>query len=544
LIAKQIAYMKKLVLGFMLTLTTIGLFAQNITVAGKVTDETGAPLDGVSIKVKGTNKGTQTNNGGAFQIAVAPGVTLTFSYVGYNNVDKKITDASPLNIKLSKANANLDDVVVIGYQSVRRKDVMASVASIGAKDLKDIPINSAAEALNGRLAGVTATTAEGSPDAQVRIRVRGGMSITGDNSPLYILDGVQVENALGLISPQDIQSIDVLKDAAATSIYGARGANGVIVITTKKGKPGNLQVSYNAFYGVKNLEKELAVLSPYDYGFYQFERQLGNATDSATFVKNFGSFSNLASLKTTSATDWQKQVYGNTGIMQSHNLSMFGGTQKLTYNLGVTSNDDKAVVRNSGLRRGIITGKVEYRPTQKLKIGVSTIYNYQDVYGAGVSSDQGSAYNRLRNAVRYRPYLSNGQSITDADPMADPNVGNGLNLINPIDLSDQEYRKKSTEVKNVTATLSYNILKNLIFTSTYGYNDNFVVDRKFSDSITPYSVLSGSKKPIMSKDTIQGTTFTNSNVLSFNLNKGNHAFTALVGEETYELDSRTANSLL
>ena len=439
--------MKKLVLGFMLTLTTIGLFAQNITVAGKVTDESGAPLDGVSIKVNGTNKGTQTNNGGAFQISVAPGVTLTFSYVGYNNVEKKVTDVSPFTIKLSKVNANLDDVVVIGYQSVRRKDVMASVASVGAKDLKDIPINSAAEALNGRLAGVTATTAEGSPDAQVRIRVRGGMSITGDNSPLYILDGVQVENALGLISPQDIQSIDVLKDAAATAIYGARGANGVIVITTKKGKPGRLQVAYNAFYGVKNLEKELAVLSPYDYGFYQFERQLGNATDSATFVKNFGSFSNLASLKTTSATDWQKQVYGNTGIMQSHNLSMFGGTQKLTYNLGVTSNDDRAVVRNSGLRRGIITGKVEYRPTQKLKIGVSTIYNYQDVYGAGVSSDQGSAYNRLRNAVRYRPYLSNGQSITDADPMADPNVGNGLNLINPIDLSDQEYRKKSTEIK-------------------------------------------------------------------------------------------------
>jgi TonB-dependent SusC/RagA subfamily outer membrane receptor len=260
LIAKQIAYMKKLVLGFMLTLTTIGLFAQNITVAGKVTDETGAPLDGVSIKVKGSNKGTQTNNGGAFQIAVAPGVTLSFSYVGYNNVDKKITDASPLTIKLSKANANLDDVVVIGYQSVRRKDVMASVASVGAKDLKDIPINSAAEALNGRLAGVTATTAEGSPDAQVKIRVRGGMSITGDNSPLYILDGVQVENALGLISPQDIQSIDVLKDAAATAIYGARGANGVIVITTKKGRQGKMQVTYNAFYGVKNLANKLDVL--------------------------------------------------------------------------------------------------------------------------------------------------------------------------------------------------------------------------------------------------------------------------------------------
>ncbi len=537
--------MKKLVLGFMLTFAVLGLFAQNISVTGKVTDENGAPLDGVSIKLKGTNKGTQTNNGGTFQIAAQSGATLTFSYVGFNSFDKKIADATPLVIKLTKTNSNLDEVVVIGYQSVKRKDVMASVASIGAKDLKDIPINSAAEALNGRLAGVTASTAEGSPDAQVRIRVRGGMSITGDNSPLYILDGVQVENALGLISPQDIQSIDVLKDAAATAIYGARGANGVIVITTKKGRSGKMQVTYNAFYGVKDLAKELGVLTPYDYATYQYERSLGNATDSTNFVKNFGSFNNLAALKTVNPVDWQKEAFGNTGIMQSHNLSVFGGSNKFTYNFGATSNDDKAVVRNSGLRREILTAKFEYQPIQKLKIGVSTRYNYQTVFGAGVSSDAGSSYNRLRNAVRYRPYLSANQSLFDADPMADPAVGNGLNLVNPIELSDQEYRKKTTEVKNVTATLTYNILKNLSFTSTYGYNDNVVVDRKFSDSITPYSVLQGSKKPIMSKDTIQGTTYTNSNVLTYNLSnyKDKHNFSFLVGEETYELDSRTGNSL-
>ena len=210
MIAKQIANMKKLVLGFMLTFAVLTLFAQNISVTGKVTDEAGAPLEGVSIKLKGTTKGTQTNKEGNFQIAVQAGTTLSFSYVGFNNLDKLVANTNPLVVKLTKSNANLDEVVVIGYQSVKRKDVMASVASVSARDLKDIPINSAAEALNGRLAGVTATTAEGSPDATVRVRVRGGMSITGDNSPLYILDGVQVENALSLISPQDIQSIDVL----------------------------------------------------------------------------------------------------------------------------------------------------------------------------------------------------------------------------------------------------------------------------------------------------------------------------------------------
>ena len=543
MIAKLFAYMKNLVLGFLLTLSSVGLFAQNITVTGKVTDETGTPLVGVSIKVKGSTKGAQTNNDGSFQIAAASGATLTFSYVGFNNLEKKVVDANPMKVTLTKSNASLDEVVVIGYQSVKRKDVLASVASIGAKDLKDVPLTSAAEALNGRLAGVTASTAEGSPDAAVRIRVRGGMSITGDNSPLYILDGVQVENALSLISPQDIQSIDVLKDAAATAIYGARGANGVVVITTKKGRKGNLQVSYNAFYGVKELTKKLAVLSPYEYGVYQYERSIGNAVDSATFVKNFGSFANLESLKTATPVDWQGEVFGNTGISKSNNLSIVGGTNKLAYNFGVTTNDDQAVVKNSSLKRGIITGRLDYTPTQKLKISLSTRYNYQEVMGAGVSSDQGTSYNRLRNAVRYRPYLSPNQNLEDPDPMADPAVGNGLNLVNPIELANQEYRRKSTEVKNVTANITYNILKNLSFTSTFGYNDNFVVDRKFSDSVTPYSVLQGSKKPIMSKDTIQGTSITNSNVLAYNYSNARHSFSALVGEETYELDSKTANSL-
>jgi TonB-linked SusC/RagA family outer membrane protein len=543
MIAKLIAYMKNLVLGFLLTFSTIGLFAQNMTVTGKVTDETGAPLVGVSVKVKGANKGVQSNNDGSFQIGVVSGATLTFSYVGYNNLDKKVTDASPINIQLTKSSASLDEVVVIGYQSVRRKDVLASVASISSKDLKDVPLTSAAEALNGRLAGVTASTAEGSPDANVRIRVRGGMSITGDNSPLYILDGVQVENALNLIAPQDIQSIDVLKDAAATAIYGARGANGVIVITTKKGRQGKMQVSYNAFYGVKELAKKLDVLSPYEYGVYQYERAIGNSTDSAAFVKNFGSFQNLETLKSVNPVDWQKEVFGNPGITTSNNLSIVGGSKKLTYNFGVTTNDDKAIVRNSKLRRGIITGKIEYTPIQKLKIGLSTRYNYQEVMGAGVSSEQGTSYNRLRNAIRYKPYLSPNQTLDDPDPIADPAVGNGLTLVNPLELADQEYRRKSTEVKNVTVNVAYNILKNLSFTSTFGYNDNFVVDRKFSDSLTPYSVLQGSKKPIMGKDTIQGTSLTNSNVLAYNLSKGNHNFSALVGEETYQLDSKTSNAL-
>ena len=251
--------------------------AQQRTVSGQVTRENSTEaLPGVTVSVKGAKTSTATNNTGNFTITV-PGndAVLVFTSVGYTRKEVTVGSSTNLEVTLAEDASTLNDVVVIGYQSVSRKNLLASVSSVGAKDLKDIPINSAAEALNGRLAGVTATTSEGSPDAQIRIRVRGGMSITGDNNPLFIIDGVQVENGLNTISPQDIQSIDVLKDAAATAIYGARGANGVIVITTKSGKPGKLIVSYNGYVGVKNLPKTLKVLSPYDYVIYQSERSRG-----------------------------------------------------------------------------------------------------------------------------------------------------------------------------------------------------------------------------------------------------------------------------
>jgi TonB-dependent SusC/RagA subfamily outer membrane receptor len=238
-----------------------GLYAQGLIVSGKVIDDSSQTgIQGVSVVVTETRQGVSTDADGNFRIVVSGNrstVSLRLSYVGYRQQTITGVGATAVTIQLVKEQSNLDDVVVIGYQTVRRKDVLASVASVGAKELKDIPINSAAEALNGRLAGVTATTSEGSPDASVRIRVRGGMSITQNNDPLYIIDGVQVENGLNSISPQDIQSIDVLKDAAATAIYGARGANGVVVITTKTGRPGRLIVSYNGFGGIRYLPKPL-----------------------------------------------------------------------------------------------------------------------------------------------------------------------------------------------------------------------------------------------------------------------------------------------
>ena len=522
--------------------------AQQRTVSGQVTRENSTEaLPGVTVSVKGAKTSTATNNTGNFTITV-PGndAILVFTSVGYTRKEVTVGSSTNLEVTLAEDASTLNDVVVIGYQSVLRKNLLASVSSVGAKDLKDIPINSAAEALNGRLAGVTAITSEGSPDAQIIIRVRGGMSITGDNSPLFIIDGVQVENGLNTISPQDIQSIDVLKDAAATAIYGARGANGVIVITTKSGKPGKLVVSYNGYVGVKNLPKTLKVLSPYDYVFYQSERYRGNSTDSTTFAKNFGTtWDTLANYMNVTPLNWQDEVFGRTGITTTHNISASGGNNKITYNFGYTFNDDKAIVINSNYKRHLLNLKADYKITKNLKVGISTRYTHQDVYGAGVSSDQGSSYNRLRNAVKYRPYLSPGQDIMALDPIVDPNVGNGLFLVNPLLLANAEYQKKTTDAYNVTANASYNITKNLTFRSIFGYDQNDFINRVYSDSVTPLSIRAGGQKPIAELDTINTKTLTNSNVLTYSVKgfKGKHDFDFLVGEETYDLRTETRNDL-
>ena len=516
-------------------------------IKGKVTTSDNQPLEGVSVLIKGTQLGVSTDKSGLFTLnAPNDKVTLVFSSVGYATREEAVNGKKVVSVSLLVEVKESDEVVVIGYQSVRRKNVLASVSSVGAKDLKDVPVNSAAEMLNGRLAGVTATTAEGSPDADVRVRVRGGMSITGDNSPLYIVDGVQVENGLSAIAPQNIQTVDVLKDAAATAIYGARGANGVIVITTKGGRIGRLLLSYNGFVGTKDLSKTLKVLSPYDYVIYQSERSRGSSTDSATFTKNFGTtWDTLSNYNNVAPVNWQNVAFGRTGITTTHNINAMGGTQKLTYNFGYTFNDDKAIVLNSSYKRHLLNLRADYNVTSKLKAGISTRYTNQNVYGAGVSSDQGSSYNRLRNAVKYRPYLSPGQLLDDPDPLADPNVGNGLNLINPIDLANAEYRRKTTDAYNFTAYATYTFNRHFSFKSTFGYDINNLTDRQFSDSITPYSMISGSRKPIVELDTTSRVTLTNSNVFTYSLvgYKNRHDFDFLVGEETYDLRTETHTSL-
>jgi len=540
--------MNKLLLLFAFFIVSLSAWAQPRTVKGKVTDESGKPVAGATVLIKGVSRGVQTDKDGNFSINYSGNgnPVVTISSIGFGTQTITYAGSETIAVRLKQEAITQEDVVVIGYQTIKRKDLLASVSSISSRDLKDIPLNSAAEALNGRLAGVTATTAEGSPDASIKIRIRGGMSITQDNSPLYIIDGVQIENGLNTVSPQDIQSIDVLKDAAATAIYGARGANGVIVITTKSARQGKLKVSYNGFIGLKFLARKLKVMSPYEFVVYQSERSRGSSVDSTSFAKNFGTtWDTLANYRNVDIVDWQDESLGRTGISTTQNVNMSGGTSRFTLNFGYTYNEEKAIVNTSAYYRHLLNLKGEYKISSRLKIGGSLRVINQQVLGAGVSDEKGSQYNRLRDAVKYRPFLSATQDIDDADPLADQNVGNGLNLVNPLMLASMEYRKKTTHAFNVTLNASYKITKHLLFTTTMAFDKNRFYDNQFNDSITPYSIINSARKPTASMDYILRTTFTNSNVFSYTVNdfKKNHDFSILAGEETYDYLTETSNQL-
>ncbi len=299
---------------------------------------TGELLPSVSIVLDGTTKGTLTDLDGNYTLDVPKeGGTLSFSFVGYVTQKVAIGNQSVLDINLVSDAKLLDEVVAIGYESVNKRDVLGSVSSVNSKQLKDIPLSSAAEALAGRLAGVQVTTTEGAPGADVIIRVRGGGSITQDNAPIYIVDGIQVENALSVLSPQDIASVDVLKDASTTAIYGARGANGVVIITTKSGKSGRTTVTYNGSVGYRQITKTMDVLNPYDFTVFQWERSRLNGTSDTSQLRAYGStFDTLSVYKNQEGINWQEKVFGRQAGYQNHNLAISGGTDKTTYNLSMT----------------------------------------------------------------------------------------------------------------------------------------------------------------------------------------------------------------
>jgi TonB-linked SusC/RagA family outer membrane protein len=540
--------MKKLLfLCLLLNACLLRAFAQDRQVSGVITSaDARQPVEGATIAVKGTKITTLSNQQGRFTISVnSDKAVLVITHTGFVPVELEVGNKSSVEASLVAEVKSLDDVVIIGYQTVKRRDLLSSVSSVGARDLKDIPVNSVSEALTGRLAGVQITQSEGSPDASAVIRVRGGGSITQDNSPLYVVDGIQVENALSVLAPQDIESIDVLKDASATAIYGARGANGVVIITTKGGKAMKTRINYNGLVGVRQLANALDVMHPYDFVMYQYERTRGSLSERDGFQNTYGRWEDLELYKNVPFVDWQDEMFGRNALMQTHNVSVMGGTASTKFNLSVTSNTEDGIMLGSDFDRKLINFRFDHTVNNKLKVGMTVRYNNTTVNGAGTANAGSSATNRLRHAIKYRPILMGGQDIMDYDPdYALETNANSLSLVNPILLNQAEYRRNYNSTANFSGYFNYEINRFLSFRSTLGYDISNVRQNAFNDTITSIA-RQNSNMPTASINTQTRNTLNNSNVLSFTMNKSGTAFSdrndldVVLGQELFETVYKT-----
>jgi TonB-linked SusC/RagA family outer membrane protein len=542
---------------------SIGLAAaQTRTVTGIVKGSDGETLPGVTVLLKGTTNGASTGVDGGYTINIPEGATsatLRYSFVGFVSQEVAVGTKTAINITLVSDVQSLDDVVVIGYQEVRRGDVTGAVSSVSAQQIKDIPVNSAAEALTGRLAGVQLTSSEGTPgNNSVQVRVRGGGSITQDNSPLYIVDGIQIENALAVIAPQDIASVDVLKDASSTAIYGARGANGVVIITTKGGREGRTTVAYNGFAGFRKLSKKLGVMGPADYLNWEYERAQLTGTGASvsggtnTFRQVFGSLNfngdTLNRLRNLPNQDWQEQVFGRSAFQQTHNVSVSGGTKQTTFNLSLTRNSEDGIQIGSGYTRNLVNFRIDTKASDRFRLGFNARFNDQQNLGAGTGAALGtssigqtantgsSVTSRLRNTVQYIPF--NLPTVAGGDPTAnfDPDFFNNSSLVNPVLANNNEYRADKRRTFNMGATASFNILPTLVFRSTGGFDLTYADLSTFNGLYSPTirQAAGGYQNlPFVTITTSPTTTLNNSNVLDYTFKKNKHNFNALLGEETY-----------
>lgn len=528
--------MRKGILFILMFSSFLQVFAQQKSIQGKVTGDAG-PLEGVTIQLKGSSTGFQTGRDGSFSILVSGSGNqiLVFSSVGYKSYTISAKPGAVLNIALEKLESTLDDVVVVGYSTVKRKDLTGSVSSVSAKQIKDVPLSSAAEALQGRLAGVQVLSSEGAPGADILIRVRGGGSITQDNSPLYIVDGIQVENALSVIAPQDIASVDVLKDASTTAIYGARAANGVVMITTKSGRPGKTQVNYNGSFGSREVPRFAEVLSPYDFVRWQYERSRGSIADSTSFARTFGTtWDTLAAYKNISNINWQDEVFGRKASFQNHNVSVNGGNQSTSFNLSITANREDGVQLESGFDRNLVNFKLDHKVSEKVKTGFSVRYLDQKINGSGTTNSGTRATNRLRHAINYRPFeipAPNG-GIDDFD---EAYFLASSGAINPVLLTRAEYRKQTTAATYMNAYVNINLVKNLMFRSTVGYDNGVTGTDLFYSKITS-TARNYASLPVASVGRQTNATLSNTNTLQYTLNnfKKHHDITVLAGQETVD----------
>ena len=518
-----------LLLAFLLFVGSIS--AQTVKV--NVKDSQGEAVIGASVIEQGTRNGGVTDFDGNFTINLSAGKPIVISYIGMKTKTINAKGKSEIAVVMEDDATTLQEVVAIGYGSVRKKDLTGSVATVSSEALQAVPVANASEALTGKMAGVNITTTEGSPDAEVKIRVRGGGSITGDNTPLFIVDGFPVES-ISDIPASDIEDITVLKDASSTAIYGSRGANGVILVTTKSGKEGKVNVAYNVFYSWKKMAKKLNTLSASDYVNYQWEyAQLRDNEEK--FTNLFGNYQDADLYANAPTNDWQDQVFGRTGHTFNHNLTISGGSDKTQFNFGYAHIYDKAIMIGSGFSRDNLSLKLKHKASKSISMDFNVRYANSTVYGAGANESKNevsSADSRLKNVMIYPMF-----NFTDLSDGYDPD----LQLTNPITSVYDTDRKQNRQTFNMNGSVTWEIIKDLKLKVELGLDWYYNTDQKYYGNSTynarTNSVDADGTHPMAYFIDSKRQTYRNTNTLSYDFKKllgknSLHKLNVLLGEET------------
>ena len=541
---------KNLILTLLGMAMAVSLSAQN-TITGIVTDESGEPLIGAGVVIEGTTNGTITGMDGDYMIVVPEGAAnLVFSFIGLTEQVVPIDGRTKIDVVLAANNTVLDEVVVVGYATVKRRDLLGSVSSVSSDKLTEQPVTSVSQALAGKMAGVSVTTTEGDPDADIKIRVRGGGSITQDSSPLYIVDGFPAES-INDIAASEIASIDVLKDAFSTAIYGSRGANGVVIVTTKSADKGEkVSVKFNAYYGLKTMANRQAI-QPMDvenFVKFQYEKALVLNRVSNDYMPYYGLFSEMDQYKGMASNDWIDAVFGNTGSSFSADFSVSGSNEGVNWTLGYAHMGDNAIMYGSNYVRDNLNLKTNFKTSKTTSIDASIRYARVNVRGAGANSlnDKGSTSGngRLKHAVQFAPIPVNTMSLEDEEAEL---YGDNVQPLRSVADNDS---KRLRTVLNANAAFNWKIIDNLRLKIEGGMEDWRQSDDRFyglstklsaQDSKVPGTPSSNHKEAFRTK-------YRNTNTLNFDFKdifkNDDHQLTALLGEELTITNSNTIDMLV
>jgi len=441
--------------------------SKDVTVSGVVSDNKGAPIQGASVRLKGATLGTTTDAEGKYTLNIPNNNgTLMFSYVGFTMQEIAISGRSRIDVQLVEESNVLEDVVIVGYGTQRKTDLTGSLASISPKDFAQQPVTRIDQILQGRATGVQVTNAGGAPGGDTRIRIRGANSVLGNNDPLYVVDGF-VGADFSTINPEDIETLQVLKDASSTSIYGSRGANGVIIVTTKKGVKGGFKVTYEGQGSTADVIKRWDVLNAYDYA------TIANTRSEALGTSPLFTQSQLDQFKTNSGTDWQDLVFRKASGQQ-HQLSFSGGSDKVTYLISGNYVNQNGIIENTDYKRYNIRSNINSQLTDELSVRLNVLGSRVENHNTGLMA---GTSNPLVQALSWAPttpaYDADG-NFTASDPT-------GSVMINPLALLYDRQLDNHRNLANIVGGVNYKLpIEGLALDFQYAINYNDAKSASFN----------------------------------------------------------------